>query len=170
MGSFAGFLHSPLACLYSSSKHGLIGLFASLRLTSQPHHQVRINMLSPYFVRTPIMATAVSMMVVGHQLIDMDQCTNIIVRLCGDNTIMGRMVAVGPNMEEDVEIGGGLEEIEVFSRRAVKALNVGYRTTWWFNRYGRILRDLIVLILGLIWVNWVLGLRDWVFGRAKGHR
>ena len=116
------------------------------------------------------MATAVSMMVVGHQLIDMDQCTNIIVRLCGDNTIMGRMVAVGPNMEEDVEIGGGLEEIEVFSRRAVKALNVGYRTTWWFNRYGRILRDLIVLILGLIWVNWVLGLRDWVFGRAKGHR
>ncbi|KAF8418874.1 hypothetical protein EV426DRAFT_539226 [Tirmania nivea] len=170
MGSFAGFLHSPLACLYSSSKHGLIGLFASLRLTSLPQHKVRINMLNPYFVRTPIMPTAVSMLMVGHQLVDMDQCTNLVVRFCGDNKIMGRMVAIGPNMEEDVEIGGGLEEIEVFSRRAVKALNVAYRTSWWFNRYGRIVRDLIVLVLGLVWVNWVLGFRDWVFGRGKGRR
>lgn len=170
MGSFAGFLHSPLACLYSSSKHGLIGLFTSLRLTSQPHHNVRINMLSPYFVKTPIMPAAVGLMVVGHQLVDMDKCTNIVVRFCGDDRIKGRMVAVGPDMEMDVEIGGGLEEIEVFSRRAVKALNVAYRTTWWFNRYGRILRDLIILFVGLIWVNWVLGFRDWLFGHSRDRR
>ncbi|KAF8458298.1 hypothetical protein BGX38DRAFT_1057814, partial [Terfezia claveryi] len=101
MGSFAGFLHSPLACLYSSSKHGLIGLFTSLRLTSQPHHDVRINMLSPYFVKTPIMPAAVGLMVLGHRLVDMDKCTNIVVRFCGDDRIKGRMVAVGPDMEMD---------------------------------------------------------------------
>jgi len=127
-------------------------------------------MLSPYFVKTPIMATVVSMMVLGHQLVDMEQCTNTVVRFCGDDRIMGRMVAVGPGMEEDVDIGGGLKEIEVFSRRAVKALNVAYRTGWWFNRYQRILKDLIILVVGLIWVNWVLGVRDWVFGHTKGRR
>ena len=116
------------------------------------------------------MATVVSMMVLGHQLVDMEQCTNTVVRFCGDDRIMGRMVAVGPGMEEDVDIGGGLKEIEVFSRRAVKALNVAYRTGWWFNRYQRILKDLIILVVGLIWVNWVLGVRDWVFGHTKGRR
>lgn len=115
------------------------------------------------------MATAVSMLLVGHQLVNMEQCTNTVIRLCGDDSIMGRMVAIGPGMEEDVEIGGGLQEIEVFSRRAVKALNVAYRTGWWLDRYGRILRDLVVLFVGLIWVNWVLGFRDWMFGTKGRH-
>lgn len=148
MGSYSAFLHSPVVPLYSTAKHGLLGLFCSLRLTSLPHHKTRINMLAPYFVMTPIMPQIVKTLLVGQPLVELEDVVDSVIRMVGDERIVGRVLALGPQgWSEDVEVGGGLEEVETFSRRAVRALNMQYRGTMFLEKWGRIIRDVCILLL-----------------------
>lgn len=110
------------------------------------------------------MPAVAKMLLAGQQMIDMRQVTDCVVRMIGDKRIMGRMVALGPGMEEDVDIGGGLEEVETFSRRAVKAINLKYNGKIFFMRWGRIGWDIFLLLAGLFWATMMVKLRTWFMG------
>ncbi|KAF8470658.1 hypothetical protein BDZ91DRAFT_846978 [Kalaharituber pfeilii] len=155
MGSYACFLDSPIIPLYAAAKHGLLGLFASIRVTSLTHNRIRFNLIAPYFVATPLMPNSIKLVMAGQQMVKLDHVVDGIVRLVGDEEIMGRVLAVGPcGVAEDVEVGGGLEDVETFSRRVVKVLNGMYWGGVWWERWGRIVRDVIAVLV--VWIGmWV---------------
>lgn len=57
-GSLAGYLDLPGALQYAASKYGLRGVMKSLRRT-EGYHNVRVNYIAPWFIRTPIMSEVV---------------------------------------------------------------------------------------------------------------
>lgn len=138
------------------SKHALLGLFTSLRVTSQTRHRIRINLVCPYFIKTPLMPNSVRLLLSGQQMVEMDHLTGQMIRMCGDERVAGRMLAVGPQgFVEDVDVGS-LDEVENFSRRVVNVLNMKYRSGMWWEKWGRIIRDAAIVILG--WLGlWLLG-------------
>lgn len=124
---------------------------------------MRFNIVCPYFVTTPIMPGVVRFLLVGQPIVSMDQTVNCIVRLVADESIAGRLVAVGPDMEDDVDVGGGLTEIETFSRRAVKALNIKYHGPIFLAKWWRVLKDGFIFAFSLFWVGVIL---KWRGGNA----
>lgn len=94
------------------------------------------------------MPQIVKTLLVGQPLLELEHLVDSVVRMVGDERIAGRVLALGPQgWSEDVEVGGGLEEVEAFSRRAVRALNMQYRGTIFLEKWGRIMRDICLLLL-----------------------
>ncbi|KAI5805273.1 hypothetical protein DFH27DRAFT_550337 [Peziza echinospora] len=162
MGSFASFLSSPFVPLYSSAKHGLLGLFASIRVTSLGYDRVRINLISPYFVKTPFMPASVRLLLAGQAMISMDEMALCVVRMVGDESIRGRMLAVGPEgWQEDVEVGGEAEEWETFGRRAVGALNAKWKAQTLWSRWGSVAGDVVRILAGMTAVGVAAKVGGW---------
>lgn len=165
LGSFASFLSSPAIPLYAASKHGLLGLLASLRTTSPAAHRIRFNLVAPYFIATPLLPSSVRVLLAGQALVALPHVTACIVRLCVDQRVAGRVLAVGPEgYAADVDIGGGLESIETFARRVVKVLNARYWGSGWWERWGAFLRDILIVVvgwIGLFVLGKLRGLKEW---------
>lgn len=64
VGSYAGLSAIPGVPEYVTSKHGVTGLFRSLRTLSY-RQGVRVNLLCPYFVDTPILGNQAMAMLAG---------------------------------------------------------------------------------------------------------
>ena len=97
------------------------------------------------------MPQIVKTLLVGQPLLELELVVDNVIRMVGDERIAGRMLALGPQgWSEDVEVGGGLEEVETFSRRAVRALNMQYRGTVFLDKWGRIIRDVCLLLFAWI--------------------
>lgn len=113
------------------------------------------------------MPAIVKVLLAGQQTVSLDDLVDVIVRLTADRGIMGRMVAVGPGgWAEDVEVGGGLEEVETFGRRVVKVLNGRYWGNHWWRRWGRLFKDITMVLVVAVFGN--LAILFWRIGGRRG--
>lgn len=98
-GSLASILPLPLQSIYGTSKHALVGLFRSLRLTlPSTHPNVRLNILCPYFVRTPMVGNDGSLLLAGGALAEIDDVINAATWCVGRSDMRGRALAIGPKV------------------------------------------------------------------------
>lgn len=108
LGSFASILPLPAVSLYGSSKHALLGLFRSLRLTMpHTHPNVRLNILCPYFVHTPIVGMDGALILAGGAPAEIEDVVNAATWCVGRSDMRGRALAVSPKMtrEEAKSVG-----------------------------------------------------------------
>lgn len=97
MGSMASLGPIPAQPLYGTSKHGVLGLFRTLRSTSYVHG-IRVNLLAPYFIDTPIVPASVRVLLAGGAMGKPEDVVEAATRLCADPRIVGRSLYVGPKM------------------------------------------------------------------------
>lgn len=105
IGSSAGLFPLPGVPQYVTSKHGVVGLFRALRTLSY-RQGLRVNMLCPYFVDTPILPNRAVAMLAGLGLASLEDTVDAATRLmaatdakgkeAGGGRIAGRALFVGP--------------------------------------------------------------------------
>lgn len=100
IGSGAGLFALPGVPEYVTSKHGVTGLFRSLRMLSY-RQGIRVNMLCPYFVDTPILPNRAVAMLAGLGLATLEDTVDGATRLMASTTaeqqrIAGRALFIGP--------------------------------------------------------------------------
>lgn len=144
LGSVASLMPLPGAPLYVASKHAVCGLFRTLR-GSAFLQGVRINMLCPYYIDTPIVPTVGRVLLAGSGMGQVADVVDAATRFVADTRIAGRSLMVGPRVRvqrrEDGEIvlsGKGEEgeeravweayaedyvEAEIMTQRVVRLLN-----------------------------------------------
>ena len=148
IGSMASFGPIALQALYGASKHGVAGFFRSLRMTSFAHG-LRVNLLAPYFVDTPMMGSAVGkMLIAGAGFSRMVDVVEAATRLMADVRIVGRALCVGTKLKGDprADVGEGaegeescmwevfpddLEDTEIFTRNIVRMMNMAIASRGW---------------------------------------
>lgn len=109
VGSMASLAALPGSPQYTASKHAVLGLFRSLRASSFPRG-VRVNIVCPYFVRTPLIGLPARVLLAGGAMGGVDDVLDAATRLVADARIAGRSLFVGPRarlIETDGEGGDG---------------------------------------------------------------
>ena len=143
ISSLAGLQPLPSQTLYAASKHAVIGIFRTLRVTAPIRHGIRINVLCPYFADTPLLGVAGGLVMAGGGLATVDSIVEAGTRLVADSRIIGRGLAIGPEVTEEEAKAAGLkvakpdgkqavwdvhahdfEQSDIFSRRLVALTNI----------------------------------------------
>lgn len=144
VSSVAGLCPIATQSIYGASKHGVIGLFRSLRITIPVLHGIRVNALCPYFVHTPILGVDGSAILAGGAPATVDSVVEAATKLVADSTIIGRGLAIGPkaSMKEAKDAGFEVDDSyegeqavwdvhahdfnqsDIFSRRVVALTNM----------------------------------------------
>ena len=139
IGSIASFLPIPVLTQYCVSKHGVLGLFRSLRATSSAQN-IRVNLLCPYFINTPIINGFGRVLLAGAPVGKVDDVVDAATRFMADTRIVGRALAIGPKIQVDEEgnlllKGEGeeaavhevyahdFEEVDAFTARFIRVVN-----------------------------------------------
>ncbi|GAB1737230.1 hypothetical protein NU219Hw_g1161t1 [Hortaea werneckii] len=96
MGSLASYVAIPLGCDYSASKWGVRGLFKSLLdATEVEALPFRVNLIAPYYVKTPLTAHRVAALEsAGVQFGEVVDVAAAATRLCADRTVHGRAIGI----------------------------------------------------------------------------
>ena len=102
VGSVASLGPIPGQAQYCVSKHGVLGLFRSLRATAFAHG-IRVNMLCPYFIDTPIIPAAGRLLLAGAAMGKPEDVVDAGTRLSADTRIVGRALVVGPKVRVSVD-------------------------------------------------------------------
>lgn len=101
VGSSAGLSFLPGVPEYVTSKHGVTGLFRSLRTLSY-RQGIRVNLLCPYFVDTPILPNRALLLLAGMGLTRMDDTVEAATRLMVTTgpaaPAQGRALLIGPRI------------------------------------------------------------------------
>jgi NAD(P)-dependent dehydrogenase (short-subunit alcohol dehydrogenase family) len=144
VSSMAGLCPIATQSIYGASKHGVIGLFRSLRIIVPILHGIRVNALCPYFVHTPILGIDGGAILAGGAPATVDSVVEAATKLVADSTIIGRALAIGPkaSMKEAKEAGfkvndshdgeravwdvhaHDFDQSDIFSRRVVAVTNI----------------------------------------------
>lgn len=96
VGSSAGLFALPGVPEYTTSKHGVTGLFRSLRTLSY-RQGIRVNMLAPYWVDTPILPGRAFALLAGLGLGRIEDNVDAATRfMAATPRIAGRALVVGP--------------------------------------------------------------------------
>ncbi|KAL2126015.1 hypothetical protein VTI74DRAFT_1955 [Chaetomium olivicolor] len=97
VSSIAGLLPLPGQTEYTVSKHAVMGLFRALRATAWTRG-VRVNVLNPYFVETPLLPPAGMVLLAGGGKGRVEDVVDAATRFMADGSIKGRGLVVGPRM------------------------------------------------------------------------
>ncbi|KAF3930217.1 hypothetical protein ABW20_dc0103457 [Dactylellina cionopaga] len=137
IGSIASLYPLTHAPFYNASKHAVLGLFRALRQTALPD-KVRINLLCPYWIETPIIPLGAKILLAGTEYAEIEDVISIGVRCMGDYTVAGHIFLVVPK-----SVGGVVEifndepkELDAFNRNAVRTLNLASQVQGWLG-WGR---------------------------------
>lgn len=145
ISSVAGFFPLPGVALYGTSKHAVVGLYRCLRSTSFSHG-VRVNMICPYYMDTPLLTTASRMILAGTLMGDPEDVVEAATRFAADPRVAGRAVSVSPKLRVEQSEDGewtladpanpsgvekaiweiyphDFEETDLMQRRVVKLIN-----------------------------------------------
>ena len=98
LSSMAGLAPIPVQALYTVSKHAVVGLYRSLRSTAFVHG-VRVNMLCPYYIDTPIISFQGRLLLAGVPMGKVEDVVEAATRFVADPRIIGRAVVVGPKVK-----------------------------------------------------------------------
>ncbi|KFX95135.1 hypothetical protein V490_03999 [Pseudogymnoascus sp. VKM F-3557] len=144
IGSIASLATIPGLTQYNASKHGVLGLFKSLRSTAFMGG-LRINIVLPYFVSTPLLQAGARVLLAGSPIATPEDVVDAGTRFMADTRIVGRALMIGPKikvrpdndwepMSQDGKDGmevavrevfvDDFEEVEAFCARLIKLLNV----------------------------------------------
>lgn len=106
--SVAGYLDGvPLGATYSAAKWGIRGIFKSLRPYQKSLGGVRINMIAPWWIETPIVGFAGPLKELGVRMAEIEDFVEGALRLCCDQSAHGRCVVVAPKKMQDSRVGSG---------------------------------------------------------------
>ena len=97
IGSCAGLLPIPGQAFYGASKHAVTGLYRNLRSTSFVHG-IRVNMIAPYFIDTPMVTTGLKVILAGGHIGNIEDVIEAATRFTADPRIAGRAAIVGPKL------------------------------------------------------------------------
>jgi NAD(P)-dependent dehydrogenase (short-subunit alcohol dehydrogenase family) len=97
LGSIASLAPIAIQPQYCAAKHAVLGLFRSLRVTSGLQG-IRVNLLCPYFIDTPIVTTVARFALAGSALGKVEDVVDAGTRFVADSRILGRALVVGPKM------------------------------------------------------------------------
>jgi len=124
--SLAGYLDDDHNIAYTTSKFGTRGLFRALRRRAANEFtpSVRINLIAPWAVKTPMSAPVLKLMEgmgiqegKGITFATTKACAEAVGRCAVDETIHGRAFAIMPegafDIKDDIEGGYGGEELKV---------------------------------------------------------
>ena len=172
IGSMASLGPIPTAPLYGVAKHGVLGLFRSLRATAWLHG-IRINLVCPYFIDTPIVPAIGRALVAGGGLGKVEDVVDAANRFTADNSIVGRALYVGPKMkvvldkEKNYQLAlGGEEGVE---RAVWECYAHDYDDTEQFNRNLIRLLNQFAAIRG--WTGWLIDMvKAVIYGARNGPR
>jgi NAD(P)-dependent dehydrogenase (short-subunit alcohol dehydrogenase family) len=170
VSSIAGVTAVPLLPLYTASKHAVIGLWRTLRLTSPAVTGVRVNVLAPYFTDTPILGPEGPLVMAGGSMARMEDVTGAAVRMVADKGIVGRGLMVTSRGEKGEVAKAGLqwregdkhgnavrdfggmdwEQTDVFTRRMVGITNLVTYGRGWVGFFSDIIAFFVLGILRLL--------------------
>ncbi|KAF2009279.1 NAD(P)-binding protein [Aaosphaeria arxii CBS 175.79] len=145
LGSVASLAPIVMQPQYAAAKHAVLGLFRSLRATSHPQG-IRINLLCPYFIDTPIITTPARLALAGGAMGKPEDVLDAATRFVADSRILGRALVIGPKMHvkqgEDGQwsivsknvpgseeravweaYADDWEEVDIFDRNFIKLIN-----------------------------------------------
>lgn len=130
--------------LYGVSKHGVLGLFRTLRASAMLEG-VRVNAIFPYFIETPILDAGARAALAGGAMGKPEDVVDAASRLVADSSILGRGLCIGPKckvkQQEDGEwvvvskesageeraiweaYADDFEDTELFTQRLIRVLN-----------------------------------------------
>ncbi|KIW73975.1 hypothetical protein PV04_02049 [Phialophora macrospora] len=154
VASIAGLAGLPSQPLYTAAKHGVVGLFRTLRITSPIKLGVRVNMLNPYFVDTPILGPAGAIVLAGGAMARLEAVVEASTRLVADTGIIGRGLIIASKTSRDhaeaVGLGRDLqtpdqeiwdcyaddfEQSDLFTRRVVAVTNLVTSARGWVGMW-----------------------------------
>ncbi|KAK8167769.1 hypothetical protein IWX90DRAFT_380141 [Phyllosticta citrichinensis] len=95
VGSVASLAGIAVQPQYGAAKHAVLGLFRSIRISSFMQG-IRVNMLCPYFVATPILIRPAKIMLAGAGLGRVADVVEAGTRFAADASICGRALVIGP--------------------------------------------------------------------------
>ncbi|KPI36884.1 5'-hydroxyaverantin dehydrogenase [Cyphellophora attinorum] len=165
VSSIAGVVALPSQALYCVSKHAVVGLFRTLRITAPGNNGVRVNMLNPYFTATPIMGSIGPLFMSGAAMAQIEDVAGAAVRMVADKNIVGRaLIVISRGSRKEVE-GAGLEYIEgdqhgnavrdmlpddmiqtdAFVRRMIAVINLRNAGRGWLEFFQDAVRGLVML-------------------------
>ncbi|KAL2209200.1 NAD(P)-binding protein [Sarocladium strictum] len=105
LGSLASVMCFSGQSQYTTSKHAVLGLFRTIRGTASISHDIRVNMICPYYVNgtgvCPLSAEI--LLLAGGTPKDGTSAADVIdaaTRLVADEGIRGRALAIGPGIKE----------------------------------------------------------------------
>jgi len=99
LGSMASICPISGQTLYGVAKHGVLGLFRCLRSSSFAHG-VRVNILCPYFIDTPLLhAEARAILAGGAGIGKIEDVVEAGTRFAADPRVVGRALVVGPKLK-----------------------------------------------------------------------
>lgn len=160
IGSVASLAPIPGLLEYSISKHGVLGLFRSLRATSFVN-SVRVNMLCPYFIETPLIPAGGRVLLAGAAFGKTEDVVDAGTRLMSDESIVGRALVIGPKVKVNDEwellpansdkqeiatwepYAHDYEEVDVFTARMVRILNQVERAKGWIGYFSDIVKAVL---------------------------
>jgi hypothetical protein len=144
IGSIASLVTIPGLTQYNASKHGVLGLFKSLRTTAFMGG-LRVNIVLPYFVSTPLLQAGARVLLAGNPIATPEDVIDAGTRFMADTRISGRALMIGPKVKvradnewevvpqedkEGMEVAvrevfvDDFEVVEAFCARLIKLLNV----------------------------------------------
>jgi len=97
LGSVASLSPVAIQPQYCAAKHAVLGLFRSLRSTSALQG-VRVNLLCPYFIDTPIVTAGARFVLAGGAMGKVEDVVDAATRFVADASILGRALCIGPRM------------------------------------------------------------------------
>jgi NAD(P)-dependent dehydrogenase (short-subunit alcohol dehydrogenase family) len=97
LGSIASLAPIAIQPQYGAAKHAVLGLFRSLRSTSSMQG-IRINLLCPYFIDTPIVTGISRLVLAGGAMGKVEDVVDAATRFVADSRILGRSLVIGPKM------------------------------------------------------------------------
>jgi len=97
LGSIASIAPIAAQPQYGAAKHAVLGVFRSLRASSHMSG-VRINILMPYFIDTPIVTTGARLALAGGAMGKPEDVVDAATRLVADSRILGRGLVIGPKV------------------------------------------------------------------------
>ncbi|RDW76964.1 hypothetical protein BP6252_05017 [Coleophoma cylindrospora] len=161
ISSVAGLNPIPGQPLYGISKHGVVGLFRQLRSTSF-QHGIRVNMLCPYFIDTPLIPAVGRVILAGAGVGKPEDVVDAGTRLMADSRVCGRGLVIGPKVKTDAkgeltpvlaEDGSGSAvwecyaddflEVEAFTARMVRLLNAVELSRGWAGWAGDMVKAVL---------------------------
>lgn len=149
IGSVASLAPLAGSVEYSVAKHGVLGMFRSLRSTAFANG-IRVNMLCPYFIDTAIIPAGGRLILAGGAMGKPEDVVDAGTRLIADTRIVGRALVIGPKVRVDGDFdllpetskegnekavweayADDFVELEVFTLRFIKLLNTVQRIRGW---------------------------------------
>ncbi|KAK7923721.1 hypothetical protein PG985_007792 [Apiospora marii] len=98
LGSVASLWPVAQSTQYTMSKHAVLGLFRSLRGVAGWQSGLRVNLLCPYIIATPIFPPIARVALAGAAGGTVDAVVEAGTRFMADTTIVGRALVVGPKV------------------------------------------------------------------------